>query len=272
MVKQEKIKVIAKKKLGKQYFQLTFYSPHIARTALPGQFVEVKVSDSDIPLLRRPLGVHKTGKQTFDVLCEVVGEGTKILSRVNPGEYLDVIGPLGNGFNVRQSGVIVAGGMGVAPLIFLAEKLREISNPKSQIPNLVLIGAKSKRQILCEKEFRKLECSVKIATDDGSAGFKGRVTDLLRHLLRAKSYELRANIYACGPKPMLKEVSLLSQEFKVPAQISLEAHMACGFGACLGCVVDTIDGFKRVCKDGPVFKADEIIWKKACLPAGREGQ
>jgi dihydroorotate dehydrogenase electron transfer subunit len=214
----------------------------------------------------------------------VLGEGTQILSQRRKGEFLQVIGPLGNGFSyrsqgqeVRRSSVLVAGGMGVAPLIFLAEKLREIQNPKSKIQNTVLIGAKTKNQILCEKEFKSCGYEVKIATDDGSKGFKGKVTELLRDIL-ASSFKLQASskhitkpvacslqplvaIYACGPKPMLKEIAMLSRKYNIPSQVSLEEHMACGIGACLGCAVNTKQGYKRVCQDGPVFFADEIAWE-----------
>jgi dihydroorotate dehydrogenase electron transfer subunit len=153
----------------------------------------------------------------------------------------------------------VAGGMGVAPLIFLAEKLAksQVTSHKSQV--IVLIGAKTKGQIICEKEFKELGCEVKIATDDGSRGFKGNITDLFRNLVSSVEYRV-SSIYACGPRPMLKEISWISKKYKMPAQISLEEHMACGIGACLGCVVNTKEGFKRVCKEGPVFKADEIVW------------
>jgi dihydroorotate dehydrogenase electron transfer subunit len=149
--------------------------------------------------------------------------------------------------------------MGVAPLFFLAEKLTKHATCDMRLATLVLIGAKTKGQILCEKEFKRLGYDVKISTDDGSGGFKGKVTELLKKELSAVSYQLSA-IYACGPRPMLQEISRISQKYKIPAQISLEEHMACGVGACLGCVVNTIDGYKRVCKEGPVFEADEIIW------------
>ncbi|MFH1281145.1 MAG: dihydroorotate dehydrogenase electron transfer subunit, partial [Candidatus Omnitrophota bacterium] len=145
-----------------------------------------------------------------------------------------------------------SGGIGMAPLVFLAEKLQ---NTKP----LVLIGARTKKQILCAREFKALGCSVKIATDDGSAGFKGKVTDLLKQLLSAISYQLSA-IYACGPYPMLKMVAQLAQENKITAQLSLEEHMACGIGACLGCEVLTKAGYKSVCKEGPVFFGEELIW------------
>jgi len=121
-----------------------------------------------------------------------------------------------------------------------------------------LIGARTANQILCEKEFRKLGFNVKIATDDGSRGFRGKVTDLLKEVLASGSKY--AMLYSCGPHPMLKEMALIAKSYKITAEVSLEEHMACGIGACLGCVVATRFGLKRVCKEGPVFKAQDVIW------------
>jgi dihydroorotate dehydrogenase electron transfer subunit len=148
--------------------------------------------------------------------------------------------------------------MGVAPLVFLADKLRALTT-SGQRPATILIGAKNKNQILCEREFKKLGCEVKIATDDGSRGFHGKVTDLLKHLPSTIDHR-PSTIYACGPAPMLKAVAVLAKQYRIPAQVSLEAHMACGIGACLGCVVETIEGYKRVCQEGPVFPAQEVVW------------
>ena len=181
----------------------------------------------------------------------------------------------------------MAGGMGVAPLLFLAEKLaysvEHIADSKNKsilcakrypLNAIVLIGAKTKGQILCEKEFKELGCEMKVSTDDGSQGFKGKATELLDNILASRfrlhasgskkhvacSLQHAAQIYACGPRSMLKEISRVSKKYNIPAQVSLEEHMACGIGACLGCVVNTKEGFKRVCKEGPVFNADEICW------------
>jgi len=272
---QLKAKLNFNKKVKGNYFHLAIQAPRITKQALPGQFLNIRVNDSCEPLLRRPFSIHRVSGSSLEILYEVVGKGTEILSQRKPGDYLDVVGPLGSGFNLipntyNQTPILVAGGMGVAPLVFLVEKLKE-SKP------FLLIGAKTKSQILCEKEFKQLGCSVKIATDDGSRGFKGKVTELLEKILVAGrrsqvagrkikklvACDLRPEtiIYACGPRPMLKEISRISQEYRIPAQISLEEHMACGIGACLGCVVKTRQGFQRVCKEGPVFKADEIVWK-----------
>ncbi len=279
---QVRAKILYNKKIKGNYFYLALRSPEIVKESLPGQFLmvqesikhfsvplrkplkaiaegdflDIRVNDTYGPLLRRPFSVHTVKDGNVGLLYEVVGQATQILSRRKPGEELDVIGPLGNGFTFKSKhktfNILVAGGMGVAPLTFLAEKLI-----KSKV--VVLMGAKTKSQIICEKKFKDLGCEVKIATDDGSKGFKGYVSELLSKELSTANCQL-PTIYACGPKPMLKEVSRVSKKYTLPAQLSLEEHMACGIGACLGCVVNTKDGFKRVCKEGPVFSADKIIW------------
>jgi dihydroorotate dehydrogenase electron transfer subunit len=186
---QKKVKIVSNARAGRNYFLLRLKDAAIAKVALPGQFIGIKVNDACEPLLRRPLSIHRAGGADIALLYEALGPATKILSKRKAGEFLDILGPLGNGFNYRtpclsgrqantkhRTPILVAGGMGIAPLLFLAEKL---NNPLTR----VLIGAKSKEQILCEKEFKKSGCSVKIATDDGSRGFKGKVTDLLKQEL-----------------------------------------------------------------------------------------
>ena len=241
------------------YWHCLLKAPGIAKTAQPGQFINIKVCDGLDPLLRRPLSIHRVNGSTIEVLYEVVGKGTAILSQRKPGEILDIIGPLGNGFSYqtekkrRLNAILVGGGMGVAPLFFLAQQL------KANRP-LVLIGARTKELISCEKEFKSLGCRVFLATDNGSAGFKGKVTDLLKNvLLKAPDAKLTV-IYACGPQPMLKAISSFIKVRGLSAQLSLEEHMSCGIGACLGCVVKTRSGFKRVCKEGPVFNAQDLVW------------
>ena len=259
MIFLTKAKLIKNIEVIQKYYKILLYCPRIAKIAKPGQFVEIKVSDNYEPFLRRPFSIHRVKGNNIEISYEVLGKGTDILSQRKPGEYLDVIGPLGNGFSPvlrTPYSVLVAGGMGVAPLLFFAEQTR-IQNPESRIQ--ILIGAKTKNQILCEKEFKKLGCTLKFSTDDGSRGFKGKVTDLLEDLLRTR-YSVLSTIYACGPKPMLEEISRISCKYNIRAQISLEEHMACGTGICFGCAVKTKYGYKRVCKEGPVFNADEIIW------------
>lgn len=264
---QLKARIIANQRIKGPYSHSIIQAPALALQANPGQFLQVKVGDAVSPLLRRPFGVHGTEGQKVKIMYEVVGPATTIFSNRQPGDYLDVIGPLGNGFNLppitcHLRPILVAGGMGVAPLVFLAEKLTEGKSTKLRGKSLVLIGARTKDDILCEKEFKKLGCDVKIATDDGSRGFKGKVTELLNKILREneKTRKRENEIYACGPRPMLKEISRSALQYNVPAQVSLEEHLACGIGACLGCVIETRYGYKRVCKDGPVFDARDIIW------------
>jgi len=275
---QIKTKVIKNIEVAPKCYKIGLFCPRLAKKVVPGQFVMLRVNSGPEVLLRRPFSIHAVSGKNIEILYEAVGKATEVLSRKKAGEYLDAIGPLGNGFSVLGSrlSVLVAGGMGIAPLFFLAQALAKrkskiLPNRQAgQNPNsLVLIGARTKRQILCEKEFRNLGYEVKIATDDGSKGFKGKVTGLLNNLLSTMNYQ-PSTIYACGPKLMLKEITRISKKYNIPAQISLEEHMACGIGACLGCVVKTQSAkrkaqnafeYKRVCKDGPVFNANKIIWQ-----------
>jgi len=256
-MQQIKAKIISNLRLSGNYWQLEFESGLIAKHALAGQFVNIRVTDGLVPLLRRPLSIHTVKAQKVKVIYEILGEGTQILSTRQPGELLDIIGPLGNGFKCPRlikskeaKNILVAGGIGIAPLVFLAEKLK-LSKP------LILIGARTKKQILCVEEFKALGCTVKLATDDGSVGFKGRVTDLLKTSLEQS---MSLSLFACGPHPMLKAVGQIAGDYKINAQFSLEEHMSCGMGACLGCVVATKTGYKTVCKDGPVFFSEELVW------------
>jgi dihydroorotate dehydrogenase electron transfer subunit len=270
--KRSKAKILSNRKIKDRYYKMALACRGLAQKVLPGQFFMIKVRESPGILLRRPLSAHRVSRGALEFFYEAVGKGTQMLSVRKPQESIDLLGPLGNGFDCRLATsvdrklILVAGGMGVAPLVFLAEKLTQLKakSRKKQVGGrtgkiLVLLGARTKEQLLCEKEFKKIGCDVKIATDDGSAGFQGRVTELLEESLSTSSYRLSA-IYACGPQPMLKEVCRISSEKGIPAQVSLEAHMACGIGACLGCVVSTKDGYLRVCKEGPVFDAQRLTY------------
>ncbi len=268
-MKQFKAKIISNKKIAPEHYILSFKTPRIAKDTKPGQFFSVRVSRAYEPFLRRPFSAHKITQDRIEILYKVVGKATEILSMKKKDDILDVLGPLGNGFSLeptadspsldyardrQPTALLVAGGHGVAPLYALA---RQVTNRKSR--TLVFIGARTKKHIVNDKELRKLGAKVYISTDDGSRGYKGSVIDLLKRKARAMSYELGVRIYACGPKPMLKEVAKLARRYKMPCQVSLEEYMACGIGICLGCAVKTRTGFKLVCKDGPVFDAGEII-------------
>jgi len=251
---QVNAKVIKNIEVTPDYYKMILDAPSIARAAKPGQFVNILVSDKFEPLLRRPFSIHRVSNSKLEILYRVVGKATELFSQKRPDEILNILGPLGNGFNLKfKKGriILVGGGIGIAPLMFLSEKLAG-----NKI--LVLIGAKNKKHILCVDEVKNAGYEVKIATDDGSFGFKGLVTELLKQNIKAKNKP--TTIFACGPKPMLKEIASISKKYNIAAQVSLEEHMACGIGACFGCVVNTKHGYKRVCKEGPVFDTKEVVF------------
>jgi dihydroorotate dehydrogenase electron transfer subunit len=259
-MKELNLKIEALRKIKNDIYLLLLNSPYLSSRVRPGQFIHVKVDDKTT-ILRRPLSIHKVKKNLIYILFRVRGRGTKLLSQCKKGDSLNVIGPLGNGFDmsVPAQNILVAGGMGVAPLVFLAEKLAAGKKGKTNIKNLVLLGAKNKNEVLAEQEFKKSGFEIQVATNDGSRGFKGNVVDLLKTLLRAKHSELRANLYACGPKEMFYEIKKVLEKYpQINAQVSFEQFMGCGLGVCCGCVIETKAGYKKVCKDGPVFDLKDI--------------
>ena len=258
-------KILSNKQVAKDHFLVEIESAYLAKNSSPGQFVSVRVREKGTdPLLRIPLGVHAIKKKSIKLLYKVVGEGTGILSSRKKGEAISVLGPLGNGFDLEafygndyKKAVIVAGGHGIAPLYALAE---ELLSRKKQVE--VFFGTCSGEHVLCAKELRAKGVKVRVATEDGTCGWKGYVTDPLKEALeKGKIKTAGTMIFACGPRPMLAALSGDAGKFGIPAQVSLDAYMACGMGACLGCAVRTKAGYKMVCKDGPVFDAQEIDWK-----------
>lgn len=210
-----------------------------------GQFVNIKIEGL---YLRRPISVCDKDENSVTVIYKVVGKGTEILSRMKKGEKLDVLTGLGNGYDLTLSGnspLLIGGGVGVPPLYMAAKELLKHGKTVS-----VILGFNTKSEVFLEKEFRNIGCNVTVTTADGSYGKKGFVTDALPD---EYSY-----FYACGPEPMLKAVLKSS---KTSGQMSFEERMGCGFGACMGCSCKTIAGYKRICKDGPVMKKEEILWE-----------
>ncbi len=208
------------------------------------------------PLLKRPFSVHRLSGKDFQILYRIVGKGTAILSERKEGDILDIVGPLGNGFpppGARDRIILVAGGLGIAPIFALAERLKD-KKP------LLFYGARTKKELLCTDEFRSLGIDRVISTDDGSSGRKGFITDTLRKFLIQKQ-KAHYCLYACGPEPMLASLSALAGELNQRGYVALEQNMACGIGTCLGCVVHTKGGYKRICKEGPVFRIGEIVWE-----------
>jgi len=251
---QIKAKILFNEKIISGHYKMRLYAPGIAQKAKPGQFVHIKIKDGYDPLLRRPFSIHGCEGEKIEILYKVVGRGTESLSRKKIGNEIDTLGPLGQGFKINpdlKRIVLVAGGMGIAPLYFLAEKLN-----RKDI--LILLGAESKGKILCLEDLKNLNVRAKIATEDGSQGHKGLISDFLFHFIKESSQiDL---VCACGPIPMLKKIAQLSLKNKIPCQVSLEQTMGCGMGVCLGCTIRGKSGYLRVCSDGPVFQANQILW------------
>jgi dihydroorotate dehydrogenase electron transfer subunit len=255
--------VLSKEKLQEKIFKLTLSSSLVSDKARPGNFVHVKVNSTDSPLLRRPFSIHGVDKdkRNFEILFKVVGEGTAILSQKSPGDTLDLLGPIGNSFSLPAKGrevILVAGGMGIAPLWFLFTRLAGRLSPENLT---VLLGAKSKEELLYADRLKDTQAKLIIATDDGSAGRKGLITEVfLKETKRKGCDPKKLAVYSCGPHKMLKRMSQIAKSMDISCQISLETHMACGVGACWGCVVkENTETYKRVCVDGPVFDAREVV-------------
>lgn len=217
----------------------------------------ISVSDGLDPLLKRPFSIHRMTGQHIQFLYRVTGRGTSLLCGRKKGDVLDVLGPLGNSFPnplTHDRPVLVAGGVGIAPIFALAESI------KKKRP-LLFYGARSRKDILCLEELKALGIEPVITTDDGTLGEKGYITEALEKFLGSDpSLGKRCRVYACGPGPMLAALASLAQRSRLSGYVALEQRMACGLGTCLGCVVNTTEGYKRVCKEGPVFRINEIKW------------
>lgn len=244
--------VVKKEILTDNIILLTFESKELSRNAKPGQFVNIRISETCYPYLRRPFSYCDVEGDYFKILFTVFGSGTKILAESKIGDKFDVIGPLGNGFSLNPDSkniVFVGGGLGIAPFPFLNKTLKDSGNITAYI------GARNKDFVVTYG----LE-NYRIATDDGSAGYHGNVVELLRKDFENNLIGNDLKIYSCGPTPMLKSLKLFCEEYDLNCEISTESAMACGFGICQGCPIQTSDlsGYKLVCKDGPVFNIREI--------------
>ncbi|MCM8783562.1 MAG: dihydroorotate dehydrogenase electron transfer subunit [Candidatus Omnitrophica bacterium] len=270
-----KAKIISNTPVAREHSRLVLEVPEMVKESQPGQFMHIRVHEGLNPLLRRPFSIHRivhpnTRAPVYqvEILYKIRGRGTELLAKRKKGEFLDVIGPLGKGFplpleadtSVPRTYLLVAGGIGIAPLLFLAEKLAEFKIQNSKLKIIAFVGLKTKNYLLCEKELRSLCDEVKISTEDGSLGFKGLVSDLLKDFLLTVDSE-PFTLYSAGPILMLQEIKKIANMFKILCFGSLEENIACGLGGCFGCVVKTTEGYKRVCKEGPVFNLEEIIWE-----------
>lgn len=253
-----KVKLIRKEQLNQDLFKFSVESSEIAENAKPGQFLEIRVSDHIDPFLRRPISIYNIEKENkiVEFIFQVRGKGTQILSEKKEGDMIDILGPLGYGtFEIKENKnvAIIGGGIGIFPLYELSKQLYD----KSSVT--VYLGFRNKEFVCLEKEFEEVSNELVITTDDGSYGKEGFAIEYMKKDILTKKPDM---IYACGPLPMLKAVRELSIKENIPCQISLEERMGCGIGACLGCAVKVISGDKprygHVCKEGPVFFANEV--------------
>lgn len=254
-MKIELLPVLDTERLSPTIYALHFRSEYIAKRIAPGQFVNIKVSDDSYPLLRRPFSIARRDGDVLTILFEVVGLGTRILSRKRPGDLVDVLGPLGRPFTLPSKGstaVLIAGGLGIAPMPILTQNLLEHGITSIE----TFFGARTK-DYLVDYHLK----NVHYATDDNTKGFHGTVVSLLDSWLN-KTGRSNLYFYACGPAPMLRAVQTVLQKHRLHGQVSLECTMACGVGICQGCPVESVNSTKRyrlVCKDGPVFDIHSVI-------------
>ena len=243
-MKQSIFKILTNEALTSNVYRMTLEGDTSAITA-PGQFVNIRLEGK---FLRRPISVCDWEDGKLTLVYKVVGHGTAQMAAMTPGESLDILTGLGNGYDLTLTGehpVLVGGGVGVPPMYGLAKHLRAMGKPVQ-----VILGFNTKAEIFYEDAFKALGCTVYVTTVDGSYGIPGFVTDALKNL----SY---SHFCACGPEPMLKALYKAST---TSGQMSFEERMGCGFGACMGCSCKTLTGNKRICKEGPVMKKEEILW------------
>ena len=261
---QQKATILWNRPLSPDCFHLALSAQSALTQAAAGQFVMLRVGDSESPLLRRPFSIAGVLDQTDDLaaielLVKVVGVGTRMLSEMRAGERLDIVGPLGRGFRVygRDRRIyLAAGGIGVAPIRFLASRLLAKGVKPGQCH--LFLGGAGQADLLCHDEFDAMGLAVTVTTDDGSHGSQCLITDPLEMAIAA---EIPDRVYACGPHGMLACVAGIVERFKVPCQVSIETHMACGLGVCLGCAVQgrrQKDAYLHACINGPVFDVGEI--------------
>ncbi|MBE6377673.1 MAG: dihydroorotate dehydrogenase electron transfer subunit [Lentisphaerae bacterium] len=252
-------KIISNSRMHGDYFRAVFDAPEIAHKSCPGQFVHIRIDERNDNILRRPFSIHNAENGKLTIVYKVVGKGTETLSTLKEGTVCDIIGPCGKGFSAPAEDVVpvaVCGGYGAAATFMLTRQSRN--------GGVLLLGARSEKDILLTKEYADAGFDVKVATDDGSIGTKGRVTDLFPELL-AQYAGKKLFFYGCGPHPMLMALAKLLREKGLDGELSVDHIMCCGVGACFGCVVKVNDHahpgewmYARSCADGPVFKLADI--------------
>jgi len=252
-MKDEKCVITEIKKLSHSIYSLKFKSNFLKVNSLPGQFLNIKIDNTSPQILRRPFSISDIKKDEIEILFNVVGKGTAILSMKKEGDYIDVLGPLGNGFKLNddyEKYIILGGGIGIAPFPYLIRKLRE-----KNIKFDVFFGYRNVNDIVKFNAFH-----YEVSTDDGSFGFKGNVIEMF--LSRIDLYmDKKVKVFACGPNIMLKNLEKINQNYGFEVEVSIESYMACGIGICQGCPVQSRNENKNylVCKDGPCFNLTDII-------------
>lgn len=243
-MKQGIFKVASNRQVAKDMYEMALLGD-TSDIKRPGQFVNLKLKDL---YLRRPISIHSYKEGEVTIIYKVIGVGTRQMSKIVPGEEIDILCALGNGFDISKAHgniALVGGGCGVAPLYGVAEALVK----ERGITPKVFLGFKTKDDAFCKEKFEKLGCKVFVASNDGVLGIQGHVTDIIE----PGRFDY---LIGCGPAPMLKAAGALAED----GQYSFESRMACGFGVCYGCSMEMKDGIKRVCTDGPVFEKKNIIW------------
>ena len=263
----EKCRVVSHEETGPGYRYLVLEAPKMAAELQPGQFVHVRVPALEKSALRRPFSVFDAEDGKVTLLYKTVGRGTAALNAVKPGDEIAVMGPLGHGFPQKCDGIplLVGGGYGVAPLHFLAKRMvrsrASLTSGKDSASPLLFIGGRTKEDLLAIDRFKALGVEVFTATNDGSAGVKGLVTDPLDdELVKLRERGEKFELFACGPDPMLKAVAMRATGTGSKGWISMDRHIVCGVGACYACIQKTVRGNSRCCVEGPVFAAEDLVW------------
>ena len=256
---EEKCKVLGHDDWGSGYRYMRLSAPLVAATAAPGQFVHVRVPALEASALRRPFSIFNAEDGVLELLYKQVGRGTAAMGKIAVGDEVSVLGPLGHGFPERCAGraLLVGGGFGVAPLYFLARRLMQTGHDAVKL----YVGGRTAADLLALERFERLGVPVATATNDGSAGVKGLVTDPLDDdLIELRGRGVDFELFACGPDPMLKAVALRATGTGSKGWISMDRHMVCGVGACYACIQRTVRGNSRCCVEGPVFAAKDLVW------------
>ncbi len=268
-------RIMYNRHIGRDRLWMRLECTEALREAQPGQFIMLQVSEHADPLLRRPFSLCRIEDHAIEIVYAIAGRGTAIMAEWENGRMVNFIGPLGRGFAVSQAletAYLVAGGMGIAPLLSLMQRLEQ---NKNKITIRIFMGGKTAEDVAVLEDFTPLKTDIFIATENGDRGFHGLVTELFEDYLKNNALlnTRRIQVFGCGPLPMAQALGGISATYKLNCQVSLEARMACGIGVCLGCAVKTkivstntviqnIESFQyqRVCADGPIFTSTELIW------------